>query len=47
MVQNLRFWKFKDTVGGQSNLENQRENEFSMKVYTTFNGSIDKIIGEM
>jgi hypothetical protein len=42
------FWKFKDTVGGTKvTWKTIGKMSFSMKVYTAFNGGIDKIIGEM
>ena len=42
------FWKFKDTVGGTKvTWKTTGKMSFSMKVYTTFKGGIDNIIGEI
>ncbi|MFV8370586.1 SRPBCC family protein [Flavobacterium sp. LB2R40] len=42
------FWSFKDTIGGTKvTWKTIGKMSFSMKVYTAFNGGIDKIIGKM
>ena len=42
------FWTFKDTVGGTKvTWKTIGKMNFSMKIYTAFNGGIDRIIGKM
>lgn len=42
------FWSFKDTIGGTKvTWKTIGKMNFSMKIYTAFNGGIDKIIGKM
>ena len=41
------FWRFKDTIGGTKvTWKTTGKMSFTMKVYTAFNGGINKIIGE-
>ena len=42
------FWSFKDTIGGTKvTWKTTGKMSFTMKVYTAFNGGINKIIGEI
>lgn len=42
------FWTFKDTIGGTKvTWKTIGKMDFSMKVYTTFNGGINKIMGKI
>ena len=48
MTSSSVFWSFKDTIGGTKvTWKTIGKMDFSMKVYTAFNGGINRIIGKM